>query len=70
MVELFALCVLYVVRNKGVQSYIDPYNWHIFFMKLVRYNQHLVITVDTDGLVPSSRGTAEYAPMRFELFMG
>ena len=42
--------------------------WH-FCMKLVHYNEYLVSTVDTDGLVLQHQGisnhSAEYTPMHF-----
>ena len=43
-------------------------------MKLVQYNEYLVITVETDGLVllyqDISSYSGEYASMHFQLFMG
>ena len=43
-------------------------------MKLVQLNEYLVRTVGNDGLVLHHQGIigyrAEYAPMRFKLFMG
>ena len=43
-------------------------------MKLVQYNQYLVSTVDTDGLVLWHQGisshSAKNAPMHFQLFVG
>ena len=42
-------------------------------MKLFQYNEHLVSTVDTDGLVLLHQGirsySAEYVPMHFPLFI-
>ena len=42
-------------------------------MKLVQYNEYLVITVDTDGLVlwhqVISSYSDDYAPMHFQFFM-
>ena len=39
-------------------------------MKLVKYNGYLISTVGTDGLVlDHSASVAEYAPMRFQLFL-
>ena len=42
-------------------------------MKLVQYNEYLVSTVATDGLVLQHQGISsyrvEYAPMYFQLFM-
>ena len=41
---------------------------------MARYNEYLVSTVDTDGLVLQNQDisshSAEYAPMHFQLFMG
>ena len=41
-----------------------------FCMKLVQHNEHLVSTVDTDGLVLQPQGissySAEYAPIGFQ----
>ena len=46
----------------------------IFCKKLVQYNEYLISTVDTDGLVLQhqaiSSHSAEYTPMHFQLFMG
>ena len=43
-------------------------------MKLLQYNEYLVSTVNTDGLVLQHQGissySSEYAPMCFQLFMG
>ena len=43
-------------------------------MKSVQYNEYLVSTVDTDGLVLKhqaiSSHCADNAPMHFQLFMG
>ena len=43
-------------------------------MELVECSEYLVSTVDTDGLVLLQQGISghivEYAPMRFQLFMG
>ena len=42
-------------------------------MKLVQYNEYLVCTVDTDGLVIYHQGissySSEYVPMLFQLVM-
>ena len=43
-------------------------------MKLVQYNEYLVNTVDTDGLVLKHQGisrySVEYTPICFQLFVG
>ena len=45
-----------------------------FCVKLIQYNWYLVSTADTDALVLQHQDiishSAEYAPMRFQLFMG
>ena len=39
-------------------------------MELLHYNEYLVSIVDTDCLVLINSHSAEYTPMRFQLFMG
>ena len=46
----------------------------IFYMKPVQYNECLISTVDTDGLVLQHQGisshSADYAPIGFLMFKG
>ena len=43
-------------------------------MKLIQYNEYVISTVDTDGLMLQHKGIHNYsaydAPMHFQLFMG
>ena len=69
------LFFFYFFWGGGVQNVtFFPLEIWYFGTRLVQCNEYFISTVDTDGMVLQHQGirihSAEYAPMRFQLFRG